>query len=109
MRKKLFGMENGLKIVVASSGQRAHYIEWFQQALINQGIPGEVIAMEYRTNSLSMRVADRAVAMPAYNSAEYPKVLLDWVEAERPDLFLSLNDYELNVHSQGLGPVMKVV
>lgn len=86
-----------LKIVIASAGRRAHYIEWFREALRRQGLRGEVIAMEYRTQSASFGLADRRVPVPAYNSPEYPDALRSWFAAERPDLFISLNDYELQV------------
>lgn len=91
-----------LKIVIASAGRRAHYIEWFQSALRAQDIQGEVIAMEYRMTSPSVALADRSVPTPAYNSPEYSDVLRQWCMQERPDLFLCLNDYELHVLSEGL-------
>lgn len=96
------GSDNSMKIVLASSGRRAHYIQWFQDALRNQGIDGEVIAMEYRATSPSLGLADRAVSVPAYNSPEYRDTLRDWFAIERPDLFFSMNDYELQILSNGL-------
>lgn len=91
-----------MKIAIASAGRRAHYIEWFQHALRTQGIAGEVIAMEYRTNSASFALADRTVAMPAYNSLDYADAMRAWCTAERPDLLLCLNDYELQIMSEVL-------
>lgn len=96
------GNDNSLKIVLASSGRRAHYIQWFQDALDNQGIDGEVIAMEYRATSPSLGLADRVVLAPAYNSPDYPDALRDWFTTERPDLFFCMNDYELQILSDGL-------
>ncbi|MGP6174875.1 ATP-grasp domain-containing protein [Corynebacterium sp. A21] len=101
------GNEKSLKIVIASAGRRAHYIEWFREALKKQGIRGEVIAMEYRTTSPSLSLADRGVANPAYNSPDYPQAVRSWVAAERPDLFLSLNDYELHIMSAGLADELR--
>src|SRR5699024_3194961 len=60
---------------------------------------GEVIAMEYRTTSPSFALADRTVAMPAYNSPDYADAMRTWFTAERPDLLLGLNDYELHARS----------
>ncbi|PWH06146.1 hypothetical protein DEO23_10090 [Brachybacterium endophyticum] len=88
-----------MKIVIASAGRRAHYLEWFRHALSSQGVRGEVIAMEYRSLSPSVGIADRVAAMPAYNSPEYPDALLEWCTRERPELFVSLNDYELQILS----------
>lgn len=96
-----------LKIVIASAGRRAHYIHWFQEALRSQGLPGEVISMEYRNTSPGFGIADRAVQMPAYNGPDYPVVLKSWVTEERPDLFLCMNDYEMQVLSNGLADELR--
>lgn len=101
------GNEKFLKIVISSAGQRAHYVEWFRESLRKQDIRGEVIAMEYRTNSPSLSLANRAVVFPAYNSPEYSDALRSWVAAERPNLFLSLNDYELQILSEGLADELR--
>ncbi|MGO1545015.1 MAG: ATP-grasp domain-containing protein [Gulosibacter sp.] len=90
---------HGLKIVIASAGRRAHYIEWFKKALRNQDLHGEIIAMEFRETSPTFAIADRAVQTPAYNSAEYAETLLSWFAVERPTLFLCLNDYEMQMLS----------
>ncbi|GAA4289127.1 ATP-grasp domain-containing protein [Georgenia daeguensis] len=71
------------------------------------GLPGEVISMEFRTTSASLAVADRAVTMPAYNADEYPAAMRAWFDTERPDLFLSLNDYEHEVLSRGLADQLR--
>lgn len=91
-----------MKIAIASAGRRAHYLQWFREAMHKQDIDGEVIALEFRPNSASFGLADRAVPMPAYNSVEYPGAVRAWCEKERPDLFISLNDYELQILSAGL-------
>ena len=101
------GNDKGMKIVIASAGRRAHYIEWFREGLRAQGICGEVVAMEYRTTSPSFGLADRAVPTPAYNSQGYRDALRRWFESERPELFLSLNDYELQILSQGLADELR--
>ncbi|MGO2863562.1 MAG: hypothetical protein ACTIC1_20555 [Brevibacterium sp.] len=38
-----------LTIAIASAAYRAHYVNWFKDALASQGIRGEVIALEYRS------------------------------------------------------------
>ncbi|WP_157674218.1 ATP-grasp domain-containing protein [Agrococcus carbonis] len=88
-----------MKIVIASAGRRAHYLEWFQDALRALGIRGEVIAMEYRSTAPGFGVADRAVTMPAYNSPEYGDAMRQWFADERPDAFFCMNDYESQVLS----------
>lgn len=99
--------EKDLKVVIASAGRRAHYVQWFREALRAQGISGEIIAMEYRSTSPSLSLADRPVIFPAYNSDDYPDALRSWVRVERPDLFLSLNDYELQILSSGLADELR--
>ncbi|RJN31603.1 ATP-grasp domain-containing protein [Nesterenkonia natronophila] len=96
-----------MKIVIASAGRRAHYVEWFQEGLRAQGLVGEVVAMEYRTASPSLSLADQSVPMPAYNSQGYRDAMRTYFDRERPELFLSLNDYELQILSQGLADELR--
>src|SRR5699024_6518118 len=88
-----------LKIVIASAGHRAHYLDWFRTALRSQGLRGEVIALEYRESAPSFASADRGVVVPAYNAPVYRETIANWVSRESPDLLISLNDYELQVLS----------
>lgn len=96
-----------LKIVIASAGRRAHYIQWFRDALEAQQIQGEVIALDYRATSPTVGLANRAYQTPAYNSPEYLTMLREWFTNERPDLFLCMNDYELHALSQGLADELR--
>ena len=96
-----------LKIVIASAGRRAHYIQWFKEALEKQQIPGEVIALDYRATSPTVGLADRAYQTPAYNSPEYLTMIRDWFREERPNLFLVMNDYEAHALSQGVADELR--
>lgn len=96
-----------LKIVIASAGRRAHYIEWFQDALRSQQLSGEVIALDYRTTSPTVGLADRAYKTPAYNSPEYQTMIREWFTTEKPDLFLCMNDYELQTLSGSLAEELR--
>lgn len=96
-----------LKIVIASAGRRAHYIQWFKDALEKQQVPGEVIALDYRATSPTVGLADRAYQTPAYNSPEYLTMIRDWFNEERPDLFLVMNDYEAHALSQGVADELR--
>lgn len=98
---------NGLKVVIASAAHRAHYVEWFTRALQSEGIRGEIIAFEFRDSAPTLTLADRGVVVPAYNSPEYRKEVLSWVRRESPDLFISLNDYELQVLAGGLAEELR--
>ncbi|WP_169253449.1 ATP-grasp domain-containing protein [Brevibacterium sp. 'Marine'] len=98
---------NGLKVVIASAAHRAHYVEWFKAALRSEGIYGEVIAFEYRDTAPTLSMADRGVVVPAYNSPEYRNEVVSWVRRESPDLFISVNDYELQVLAGGLAEELR--
>lgn len=91
-----------LTIAIASAAYRAHYVNWFKDALASQGIRGEVIALEYRSSAPTLAAADCSVILPAYNSPEYRGAVLEWARSESPDLFISLNDYELQILADGL-------
>lgn len=101
------GSDAPMKIVIASAGRRAHYLEWFRDALRTQGLEGEVIAMEYRETSPGFGIADQAVRMPAYNSADYPPAIRSWFADERPDLFFCMNDYEIQTLSGALADELR--
>src|SRR5699024_8887659 len=96
-----------MKIVIASAGRRAHYIDWFQSAMRAQAIAGEVIAMEYRTTSPSFALADRTVVMPAYNSRCYADWRRTRFTAKRPDLMRCLNDYGLHIVAGALADELR--
>ena len=96
-----------LKIVIASAGRRAHYLQWFRDALKKQNLPGEVIALDYRATSPTVGLADRSYQTPAYNSPEYVTWLKDWFSDERPDLFLCMNDYEMQTISGALADQLR--
>lgn len=96
-----------LKIVIASAGRRAHYIEWFRDALKKQQIPGEVIALDYRATSPTVGLADRAYQTPAYNNPKYATWVREWFTQERPDLFLCMNDYEMQTLSGELADELR--
>ena len=91
-----------LKIAIASAAHRAHYVDWFKEALLSQGVTGEVIALEYRASAPTLAYADAAVIMPAYNSPEYRGAVVEWARNASPDFFISLNDYELQILADGL-------
>lgn len=98
-----------MKIVIASAGRRAHYLQWFKDALVTQQLPGEVIALDYRATSPTVGLADRAYQTPAYNSPEYVTWIREWFTEERPDLFLCMNDYEMQTLSGGLADELRAL
>jgi carbamoyl-phosphate synthase large subunit len=89
-------------VVIGSAGRRLYLVDWFRDALTRLGLDGEVVATEHDPTSASFGFADRGVVMPAYGDAEYAPAMLDLFRRERPALFVSVNDYELQVLSEGL-------
>ncbi|WP_043503488.1 ATP-grasp domain-containing protein [Georgenia sp. SUBG003] len=89
-------------VVIGSAGRRLYLIEWFRDALARLGLAGEVLATEHDPTSASFGFADRGVVMPAYSDAAYAPAMVDLFTRERPALFVSVNDYELQVLSEGL-------
>ncbi|PFG39101.1 carbamoyl-phosphate synthase large subunit [Georgenia soli] len=89
-------------VVIGSAGRRLYLIEWFRDALARLDVDGEVVATEHDPTSASFGFADRGVVMPAYSDAAYAPAMLDLFERARPALFVSVNDYELQLLSEGL-------
>lgn len=91
-----------MKIVIGSAGRRVYLVRWFQEALRGAGLEGKVYVFENDKNAASVAAADGFVHMPRYEDPKYRSVLLDAIEKIRPQLFFSLNDYELTRLSRGL-------
>lgn len=96
-----------MRIVIGSAGRRVYLVHWFQQALRNLGIPGEVIVFDHDPHAAAVAAADGHRVMPAYISPEYPQTMIDAVEELRPDLFITLNDQELTLLSRGLADQLR--
>lgn len=91
-----------MRIVISSAGRRVYVVHWFQQALREAGIPGKVYVLDHDPVAATVAAADEHREMPAFTDEDYAEHLLTVVDELRPDLFISLNDYELTVLSQGL-------
>ena len=89
-------------VVIGSAGRRLYLVEWFRAAFRRLGLTGEVVVTEHDPTSASFGYADRGVIMPSYSDPDYADVMTDWFSHEQPDLFVSVNDYELQVLSEGL-------
>lgn len=92
-----------MKIVIGSAGRRTYLVSWFMAALADLGLPGEVIVTENDVTSPSFGLAHRSVWMPRYADPAYAERMLELFATERPDLFVPLNDFEIDLLSRGLG------
>lgn len=79
-----------------------YLVRWFQEAMRLAGIQGEVYVFENDKNAASVAVADGFLHMPQYVDPEYRTELLAGIKKIRPQLFLSLNDYELTQLAGGI-------
>lgn len=96
-----------MRVIISSAGRRVYLVHWFQQAIREANIPGEVYVLDYDPSAAAAAAADGYRQMPAFTSAEYPQRLLQVVDELQPDLFISLNDHELTALSQGLSDQLR--
>lgn len=96
-----------LRIVIGSAGRRNYLVEWFRDALSGLRVEGEVVVTEYDPLAPSIATADRYVRMPRFIDPSYWSSMVDMAKELQPDLFFSLNDYELSVLSEGLADEMR--
>ena len=91
-----------MRIIISSGGRRVYLVGWFRQALQEAGIAGDVIVLDHDPHAATAAAADSYRPVPAFTSEAYAPTMLDIVDELQPDLFISLNDYELTTLSQGL-------
>ncbi|WP_162321973.1 ATP-grasp domain-containing protein [Nesterenkonia haasae] len=91
-----------MRVVISSAGRRVYLVQWFQQALIEAGISGDVYVLDHDPHAAAAAAADGFRQMPRFTSEAYVAQLLATVDELKPDLFISLNDYELTALSHGL-------
>lgn len=91
-----------MRIIISSAGRRVYVVQWFQEALRQADLLGDVYVLDHDPDVASAAAADGYRRMPAFTDDDYSQRLLDVVDELQPDLFISLNDYELTVLSQGL-------
>lgn len=84
-----------------------YLVEWFQQAMRDANIPGDVYVLDYDPGAAAAAAADGYRQMPAFTSAEYSQRLFQVVDELQPDLFICLNDHELTALSQGLSEQLR--
>lgn len=98
-----------VKIVVASAGRRLYILQWLREAARRLDLRLELLATDGDANAAALTGSDRAEILPPYVSDEYRPAMLDLVDRERPDLMLSLNDYELMVLADGLADEIEAI
>ncbi|PCC17948.1 MULTISPECIES: ATP-grasp domain-containing protein [Brevibacterium] len=82
-------------VVIGSAGRRLYLIDWFRQAFDTLEIDGRVVVTENDKTSSSATYGDIGRIMPKYSDPAYETALLDLIADLEPQLFISVNDYEL--------------
>lgn len=96
-----------MRIVIGSAGRRVYLVQWFQQALLDLGVSGEVIVFDHDPHAAAVAAADGHRVMPAYATPDYAPAMLQAVEELRPDLLITLNDQELTLLADGLADQLR--
>ncbi|MCF2586717.1 ATP-grasp domain-containing protein [Brevibacterium sp. UCMA 11752] len=82
-------------VVIGSAGRRLYLIDWFRQAFDTLEIDSRVVVTENDKTSSSATYGDIGRIMPKYSDPAYETALLDLIADLEPQLFISVNDYEL--------------
>lgn len=96
-----------MRIIISSAGRRVYLVQWFQQALADLGLGGEVYVLDHDPGAAAAAAADGYRQMPSYSSAEYSEIFWHTIGEVQPHLFISLNDYELTTLSEGLATQLR--
>ena len=82
-------------VVIGSAGRRLYLIDWFRRAFESLGVDGRVVVTENDPTSASASYGDLTRIMPKYSDPAFAGALFDLVGELQPQLFISVNDYEL--------------
>lgn len=88
-------MTREITVVIGSAGRRLYLIDWFREAFASLGLNGKVVVTESDPSSAAASYGDVARRMPPYSDPTYADTLLELVDQQQPQLFVSVNDYEL--------------
>lgn len=92
-----------LRVLIGSIGRRVYLRQWFEQAFAGLGLPGEVHITETNPHSAGFGSTAFRHLLPPYNDATYDSEFIGLCQDLRPDLFFSVNDFELlALESRGL-------
>lgn len=84
-----------MKIVIGSAGRRNYLVHWFSTAIKTENVPGTIITTDANPYSAAATLGDIYVQLPPYSEPEYVTAVQDMLKTHQPDLYLSVNDYEI--------------
>src|SRR5699024_4040001 len=100
--------EPNMRIIISSAGRRVYLVQWFQEAVRQANIGGQVIVLDHDPHAAAAALADEYRHIPAFTSPDYAPSLFELVDELSPDLFISLNDYELTELAEGLAEDLRL-
>ncbi|WP_309133853.1 ATP-grasp domain-containing protein [Cellulomonas sp.] len=96
------GAERRVRVMLCSAGRRVYLVRWFREAFATLGLDGDVVVLDADPSCATGRFADHFRIVPRFTDPAYADALAAVVADLRPDLVLSLNDYELEMLAGGL-------
>lgn len=96
-----------MRVIISSAGRRVYLVTWFQEAMRQARVAGDVYVLDHDPHAAAAAAADGYREVPAFSSPKYAPQVLKIVNELQPDLFISLNDHELTVLSQGLSDLIR--
>jgi carbamoyl-phosphate synthase large subunit len=83
-----------MNILLTSAGRRNYLVEFFQQAL---GEQGKVFAADARSDAAALRAADKSFLLPLVDDHHYLEKLMNLCQKHDVHLLIALNDLELPI------------
>lgn len=103
------GSAGPVTVVLGSAGRRPYLVEAFRDAIRRLGLTGEVVVLEPDPASPALGAADRGIVMPPCDHESYAPAMEEWFGRERPTLFVTVDDVELQVLSEGLADRLRAL
>lgn len=87
----------GIKVLIGSVGRRVYLVEWFEAGLERLGLKGEIHVTDADVSAAAFARAHHRHLVPPFASLDYDTAMVALISDLRPELFMSINDYEIEV------------
>ncbi|MBK8448471.1 MAG: ATP-grasp domain-containing protein [Micropruina sp.] len=84
-----------MNILLSSVGRRPYLVRWFKEALLLNGVDGQVVAADSDPLAPARSFADAFMPAPRVDDPRYEQWLGDSLREMHVDLAVSVNDFEL--------------
>lgn len=85
-----------LKVMVGSAGRRVYLLDYFREAANALDVDLELHITENDAHAATTFRADKVHLLPRFDSETYTAAWLETLHAVQPDLYFSVNDYEIS-------------